>query len=115
MADPAQRRATYADLEAVPPEFTAEIVAGELVVSSRGLPPLHAMALAQLGSLLSVATGRKGKRGDWIFLNRPEIHAAGDVLVPSLAAWERDRFVDSENWAELAPPDLVCEMSNPGT
>ena len=38
MADPAQRGATYADLEAVPPNLVAEIIHGALVTHPRPAP-----------------------------------------------------------------------------
>ena len=49
MADPAQRRATYADLKAVPPHLVAEIIHGALVTHPRPTPR-HAGATFALGS-----------------------------------------------------------------
>jgi hypothetical protein len=46
-----------------------------------------------------------------VILNQPELHLHGDVLVPDLAAWRRERLPELPEAAafELAP-DWACEV-----
>ena len=52
----------------------------------------------------------------WILLDEPELHLHGDVLVPDLAGWRRERMPELPDAAafELAP-DWVCEVLSPST
>ncbi len=49
-------------------------------------------------------------------LDEPELHLHGDVLVPDLAGWRRERMPELPDAAafELAP-DWVCEVLSPST
>src|SRR6185295_8523463 len=96
-----------------------EILDGELIVSPRPAPP-HALAMYAIGvGLSSVAgrgSGRGGVPGGWWILPEPELHLHGDVLVPDLAGWRRERMpaLPSTPAFELAP-DWACEVSSPST
>lgn len=59
--------------------------------------------------------GRGGPGGWWI-LDEPELHLHGDVLVPDLAGWRRERMPEQPKTAyyELSP-DWVCEVLSPST
>lgn len=85
MGEPAQRRATYEDLVAVPEHLVAEIIHGSLVTSPRPAP-VHALATSSLGMGLGAPFhhGRGGPGGWWI-LFEPELHLDPDVLVPDMA------------------------------
>ena len=116
MADPAQRGATYADLEAVPPNLVAEIIHGALVTHPRPAPR-HAGAQINLGA--SLAPGNqwgKGGPGGWVFFSEPELHLAGNVVVPDIAGWRRERLpaLPQTAYFELAP-DWVCEIISDST
>ena len=116
MANPARRRATYQDLRAVPEHLVAEIINGELVTRPRPAA-LHTRAASSLGGELYNPFDRgKGGPGGWIILDEPELHLHGDVLVPDLAAWRRERMPELPEAAafELAP-DCVCEVLSPST
>jgi Uma2 family endonuclease len=116
MANPARRRATYQDLRAVPEHLVAEIINGELVTSPRPAA-LHTRAASSLGGELYNPFDRgKGGPGGWIILDEPELHLHGDVLVPELAGWRRERMPELPEAAafELAP-DWVCEVLSPST
>ncbi|WP_437623338.1 Uma2 family endonuclease [Sorangium sp. So ce1151] len=111
-----RRRATYADLEAVPPHRLAELIGGELHVTSRGAPR-HAHARSVL-SLLLAPFGHSDVPGGWWGLDGPELHfpdpgspGDADVLVPDLAGWRRERMPElpDTDHVELAP-DWVCEV-----
>jgi len=121
MVTSTRRRATYADLEAAPPDRVAEIVDGELLLRPR--PRLrHAAAAAALGEELGPPFRRgRGGPGGWLFLDEPELHFgpadALDVLVPDMAGWRRERFanLDGDTAGIDVVPDWVCEVLSPST
>jgi Uma2 family endonuclease len=117
MGDPAKRRATYEDLLAVPSHLVAEIIDGALVTMPRPASR-HAWASMSLGAELHGAFMRRrgGGPGGWILLFEPELHLHGDVLVPDLAGWRRERMPELPDATafELAP-DWVCEVLSPST
>ena len=90
------RRATYADLQAVPSVKVAEILNGVLHVFPRPAVP-H----ARTGSRLGVKLGGpfdlgEGGPGGWQILDEPELHFGPadeeDIVVPDLAAWRVERL-----------------------
>ncbi|HKQ69030.1 MAG TPA: Uma2 family endonuclease, partial [Polyangiaceae bacterium] len=116
MAAPAKRRATYADLMAVPEGKVAEILHGELYVHPR--PALrHARVSTVLGGkLVGPLDLEKNDPGGWVFLFEPELHFEDDVLVPDLAAWRRSRMPEVPDVAALSlAPDWLCEVLSPST
>jgi Uma2 family endonuclease len=116
MGEPAKRRATYQDLLAVPKHLVAEILNGELVTQPRPASR-HALAASVLGIELGAPFHRgKGGPGGWILLDEPELHLHGDILVPDLAGWRRERMPEVPDAAafELAP-DWVCEVLSAST
>lgn len=113
---PAKRGATYEDLLRLPESKLGEIVDGELFVSPRPAA-LHAQAASVLGGELSGPFHRgKGGPGGWVILDEPELHLAGQVVVPDLAGWRRERMPQIPDAAafELAP-DWICEVLSPST
>jgi len=115
-ADPALRRATYADLEAVPPHRVAEIINGRLETHPRPRPTHGAAALrlgAKLGDPFDFGDGGPG---GWIFIMEPELHLGADVVVPDLAGWRRERLPAEPKtpYIEIAP-DWACEILSPST
>ena len=116
MADPAKRRATYEDLVAVPAHLVAELINGALITNPRPASR-HARASSSLGGELYGPFDRgKGGPGGWIILDEPELHLHGDVLVPDLAGWRRERMPELPDATafELAP-DWICEVLSPST
>jgi Putative restriction endonuclease len=112
-----KKPASYQELLGVPAHLVAEIVDGELHTSPR--PSLaHAMAASSLTSELvgPFGFGRGGGPGGWVILAEPELHIVGQVLVPDLAGWRRERMPQMPDtaFAELAP-DWVCEVISPST
>lgn len=111
-----KRPATYADLEALPPNMVGEIIAGELYASPRPAIP-HAQASSRLGGVLMgpFDLGWNGP-GGWLILDGPELHLGGDVLVPDLAGWHRERLPEAPRTAVLTlAPDWCCEILSPST
>jgi Uma2 family endonuclease len=111
-----RRKATYADLEAVPPHLVAELVDGELYVT-RPLASLQALALSVLlGELYSPFKHGRDGPGGWVLLLKPELHLGEDVLVPDLAGWRRERMPQMPKVVGVTlAPDWVCEVLSPST
>lgn len=116
MRHPADRPATFKDLESVPENKVGEIIDGTLYLSPRPAP-IHAAASSALGVELGgpFQFGRGGPGGWWI-LDEPELHLGDDALVPDIAGWRRERMpqLPSEP-AFTLPPDWVCEVLSPST
>jgi len=127
MGHPAEkpRRATYADLEAVPSNKVAELIRGVLHVMPRPAPR-HAHASSALGAKLANPFGfGEGGPGGWWILDEPELHfpdprpdQPGDIeaVVPDIAGWRRTRMPELPETAyfELAP-DWICEVLSKST
>ncbi len=114
------RRATYAELEAVPPHMVAEILNGVLHVFPRPAPP-HAYASSSLGIEIGGPFDRgRGGPGGWRILDEPELHFGPkddeDVVVPDLAGWRLERMPKLPKTAYFTlAPDWVCEVLSPST
>lgn len=126
MGQPAEKRsrATYADLEAVPPGKVAELIGGELYVFPRPAPPY----LDAQGELLEILRGpfqkgRRGGAGGWWILSEPEVHFPDpstpkgiEVVDPDIAGWRRERMPKLPKTAYFPlAPDWVCEVLSPST
>ena len=116
MADPAPRRATYADLEAVPETMVGEIIDGVLETHPRPHPK-HALAAYHLGGELRDPYGRgRGGPGGWVFVPEPELHLGAEVVVPDIAGWRSEQFPhDAEQPFIDVAPHWVCEVLSPST
>lgn len=113
---PATKRATYADLQAVPPTKIAEILDGTLYTQPRPASP-HGHAASGLGFGLGppFQWGRGGP-GGWVIIDEPELHLDEDVVVPDMAGWRRERMPQVPDApAFTLAPDWVCEALSPST
>ena len=116
--DPAQRRATYADLLQVPDRFIAEILDGELLTAPR---PAFSHARAALVIIQDLSPfdrprGDADEPGGWWFLFEPELHLGADILVPDIAAWRHENMPPAKNLAYTdRAPDWICEVVSPST
>jgi Uma2 family endonuclease len=117
MGDAAQRRATYEDVLAAPPNMVAEVIDGILHLQPRPGKP-HARAASLLGTKLGGPFDLgEGGPGGWLILFEPELHLGADILVPDLAGWRRERLpalTDDVPYFTMAP-DWVCEILSRGT
>ncbi len=116
MAAPTPKRATYKEVLDAPAHVIAEILGGQLQLSPRP-SPAHAAVTSALGGELHAPFGRgRGGPGGWWVLDEPELHHAGDVVVPDLAGWRCERLpvMPREPFFTLAP-DWVCEALSPST
>jgi Uma2 family endonuclease len=108
--------ATYADLEAVPPNLAAEILSGTLVTHLRPLLG-HGRATSALGAITtgSYQLGNGGPEG-WEFIVEPELHLGPHVVVPDIAAWRRTRSPGPRSAAfTTVAPDWICESLSAST
>jgi Uma2 family endonuclease len=114
MTEKAKRGAVYEDVIEAPEEKIAEMVEGDLYLSPR--PSLrHAHVSSVLGGKLNDAFHHRGPGGWWI-LDEPELHLLGDVLVPDIAGWRRERLEELPDEPAMSlPPDWLCEILSPST
>ena len=121
MQETLTRRATYADLEEVPPHLVAEILVGRLVTHPRPTGR-HSSVHFRLGNVLgAIFEIGLGGPGGWRFLTEPELHMGGDVAVPELAGWRNEHIPGPpapdplERVKIRLAPDWVCEILSPST
>lgn len=116
MAQPRHQPATYADIEALPPNVVGEILYGQLVTQPRPALPHIAAASAMGGVLNPPFQFGSGGPGGWIIADEPELHLGPHVVVPDLAGWRRERLAGRENvaWVDIVP-DWVCEILSPSS
>ncbi|RTL70336.1 MAG: Uma2 family endonuclease [Hyphomicrobiales bacterium] len=108
--------ATYADLEALPPNMVGEIIFGALHAHPRP-HGRHGGAAIELGAELSNPFRRgRGGPGGWFFSTEPELHLGPHVLVPDIAGWHTDRLpkLPATYYIET-PPDWLAEILSPST
>ena len=117
MSEAVKKRAEYEDLYSIPENARGEIINGELVVTPRPSRQ-HTFTCSALDKEIGppYQMGRGGGPGGWIIIVEPEISLRGDILVPDLAGWKKERFPYSEetNWISV-PPNWVCEVLSPNT
>ena len=116
MTNLALRRATYADLEAVPPHLVAEILDGVLYTHPRPVARHGAASFALAHALGGPFQLGRGGPGGWTFIDEPELHLGPHVVVPDLAGWRKDRmpFVPDVAFIDVVP-DWICEILSPST
>jgi Uma2 family endonuclease len=109
------RLATHADIEALPPHVTGEILFGALHTQPRP-SPRHGRAAIRVQVELGGPFDRDHSPGGWIFLPEPELHLGDHVIVPDIVGWRRERLptLPDTAWIET-PPDWVCEVLSPST
>jgi Uma2 family endonuclease len=114
MAQPKPRPATYADIKALPPGMTGEIVSGVLHTQPRPAPK-HGLAASYLGGVVINRFG-SAYGGGWIIIDEPELHLGEHVVVPDIGGWRRERMPKLPDTAYFeTPPDWVCEFMSPAT
>ena len=111
-----RRPSLYEQLCALPDYLVGEVVNGILIASPRPRAR-HAKASGRLGGLLSGPFDfGVGGPGGWWFLPEPELHFDGDVIVPDLAGWRRERMPEIPDVAYFSlAPDWICEVLSDST
>jgi Uma2 family endonuclease len=113
------RPATYQDVLDAPPQMVAQIVGGALHLHARPAYR-HGRAHFVLGRVLGGPFDiDPDGPGGWLMTTEPELHLGGDVLVPDLAGWRRERLPEVADdadppWFDVAP-DWACEVLSPCT
>lgn len=112
-----KRRATYEDVIHAPEHMVAEIIDGDLELSPRPGALATSVASVLTGELEPPFRRGKGGPGGWFIFVEPELHVGdGDVLVPDLAGWRRERMnVVPDSAAFEIAPDWVCEVLSRST
>lgn len=113
-ADPAaERRYTYADLEAIPEDYVRrEIIDGELIVHASPVPR-HQEAAGNLFVRLREYASRAGGKA---FFGPLDVYFAEDnVVEPDLMFISADHLERIGDKNMQGPPDLVVEISSPST
>lgn len=119
MAESAARRATYADLLALPEGVRGEVIAGVVHTGPAPLPK-HSRVQRSLGRFVGGPFdddhGMDGPGGWWIFVEVDVALSEHDIVRPDLAGWRRERLEDP---ADIRPievvPDWVAEVQSPST
>ena len=108
--------ATYADLEALPPNVVGEILFGVLHTHPRPAPR-HGVAAGELQAELTGPFRRGiGGPGGWIFIVEPELHLGPHVVVPDIGGWRRERLSPFPETPYIeTPPDWIAEILSPTT
>ena len=116
MAEPPSRRATYADLEAVPEHLVAEIIDGVLRTHPRPSPRHSGAANAVSAKLTEPFQWGGGGPGGWVFFVEPELKLGQHLLVPDIVGWRRELLsaYPDTNYFEISP-DWACEVLSAST
>ncbi len=114
MSSAAPRLLTFADLEALGEDVSAEIVGGTLVYKASPSGE-HADAQAALAAFLRPEFHRKsaqGGPGGWWIVTECDIElGAHDVFRPDVCGWRRDRVPERLTGRPVRiRPDWVCEI-----
>lgn len=101
---------------ALPSNLVAELVGGELVDSLRPRMGQTLAASVLLGMLSGPFMTRRRGPGGWWLLFAPELHLDGEIIVPELAGWRRERLPELPDVTVMTlAPDWVCEVLSPET
>jgi Uma2 family endonuclease len=110
-----RRPATLHDLDELPEHVIGHIVDGELIVLPRPEAP-HVRAAGILYALLfqSFWYGLSDP-GGWVLLPEPKILFGEQMLVPDLAGWRQERYVEPQKGPYTVAPAWICEILSPST
>jgi Uma2 family endonuclease len=117
MPDPAPKRATLADLEALPEGMVGELIQGVLYTMARPRPR-HQRASGRIFSDVEGRFDHKGGPQGWWILTEPGVAFPSlDVseIVPDIAGWRRERLPELPEGRIDVVPDWVCEVLSPTT
>jgi len=118
MAEVARKRATRADLEAVPAHLAAELIQGVLYTMARPRPRHQNAGSYLLDEIYGPFHRGRGGPGGWWVLTEPGIALPEldvDEISPDLAGWRKERLPELPDEIITLAPDWVCEVLSPST
>lgn len=117
MSEPAEKRPTLADLDALAPGVKGEIIEGVLYTMTRPRGPHQSTATAIGGDLRGPFDRGRGGPGGWWILSEPGIELQGTPeIAPDVAGWRRERLPSlPEEEPIRVVPDWVCEILSSST
>lgn len=99
--------------------MVAEIIDGELFLASRSKGRGARNHGGIFAFLMGAFENGINGPGGWRFVVEPELHWGPadrlDVIVPDIAGWREERFVDSLDGYFHVVPDWICEVASPST
>ncbi|MFO0619138.1 MAG: Uma2 family endonuclease [Polyangiaceae bacterium] len=114
MGDPASKRATLADLDALPPSVAGELIQGVLHTMTRPRARHRSAGTILAGDINGPYQRGRGGPGGWWILGESGIqHLALDVeeISPEVAGWRRERMPELPDEKSIGVvPDWVCEV-----
>jgi hypothetical protein len=111
MGLPELKPASYEDLFDLPENLVGEIINGSLVTHPRPAPR-HARACSiPGGNIIGRYDEGRGGPGGWWILDEPEIHRMGDILVPDIAGWCRERMPTKLPAGQSSDTDNVTDSA----
>lgn len=117
MAASSSKRATFADLLALPDHVRAEVIHGSIVEKAS---PSGEHGTSQLA--IGIVLGRRFQRrpggrwpGGWWFVSEAEVeYETHEIYVHDAAAWRRERMPEQPTGRPLRiRPDWACEILSP--
>ncbi len=118
MAEPAVRRATWADLEALPEGVRGELIGGVLYAQAQPRPRHQRAVTTLAGRIGGPYDHGPGGPGGWWILVEPGIGLPSldvEEMAPDLAGWRRERLPELPDGQIQLAPDWVCEVPSPTT
>jgi Uma2 family endonuclease len=119
MGDPAAKRATLADLDALPPSVAGELIQGVLYTMTRPRARHQSAGTILAGDVNGPYQRGRGGPGGWWILGEPGIqHLALDIeeISPDIAGWRRERMPELPDEKSIdVVPDWVGEVLSPTT
>lgn len=116
MNAPVKKPATYADIEALPPDVIGEIINGVLYTQPRPVRR-HTGAATTLGMVIGgpFQLGIGGP-GGWVFADEAELHLGPHTVVADMVGWRVERMTEAPDEPYFnVPPDWVFEGISPST
>ncbi len=116
MSAPAPRKATWADVAALPEGTRAEVLDGEVVVAPSPAPG-HQLIAGALGFFVGGPFGFDDDPGGWWILQEVDVELAPHrVVQPDVAGWRRSRVPSFPAERPIrVVPDWVCEVLSPSS
>lgn len=118
VTEPAKRRATRADLEALPHGTAGELIAGVLYTFPRPRPRHQRAGTVMSARLVGPFDDGKDGPGGWWILSEPGIELPEldvEEIAPDIAGWHRERMPELPEGAITLAPDWACEILSPST